>query len=158
MMLSIGEQAADFELLNQDHQPVRLSNFRGQKVALFIFTRANTMTCNTQACGFRDEFARFEAAATIVLGISTGAPEAMREWKVRHKLPYDVLSDPDHLFIEAWGAWGMSVASLIKLPIATRSFWVIDENGIVLDGKVGVGPGESVARALRAIERLHETG
>lgn len=157
-MPSIGEQAPDFELLNQDQQPVRLSNFHGHKVALFIFTRANTMTCNTQACGFRDEFARFEAAGSAVLGVSTDAPEAMREWKTRHKLPFDVLSDPDHVFIEAWGAWGMSITSLIKLPIATRSVWVIDENGIILDGKVGVGPGESVARALTAIERLGETG
>lgn len=156
-MPSIGEQAPDFELLNQDQQPVRLSHFRGQKVALFIFTRANTMTCNIQACGFRDEFVRFEAAGTVVLGISTGAPEAMRDWKARHKLPYDVLSDPDHLFIEAWGAWGMSVASLIKLPIATRSFWVIDENGMVLDGKVGVGPGESLSRSLTAIEPINVT-
>jgi thioredoxin-dependent peroxiredoxin len=157
-MPSIGEQAPDFELLNQDQQPVRLSNFHGHKVALFIFTRANTMTCNTQACGFRDEFARFEAVGSVVLGVSTGAPDAMREWKVQHNLPFDVLSDPDHVFIEAWGAWGMSVASLIKLPIATRSVWVIDENGVILDGKVGVGPGESVVRALTAIERLGETG
>jgi thioredoxin-dependent peroxiredoxin len=157
-MPSIGEQAPDFELLNQDQQPVRLSNFCGHKVALFIFTRANTMTCNTQACGFRDEFARFEAMGAVVLGVSTGASESLREWKVRHRLPYDVLSDPDHLFIEAWGAWGMSVASLIKLPIATRSFWVLDENGVVLDGQVGIGPGESVVRALRTIERLEVTG
>ena len=149
-----GEQAPDFELTNQDQQPVRLSDFRGKKVALFIFTRANTMTCNTQACGFRDEFARFEAAGTVVLAVSTGTPDTMREWKARHNLPYDVLSDPDHLFIEAWGAWGMSVASLIKLPIATRSFWVMDEAGIVLDGKVGVGPGESLARSLLVIEQV----
>lgn len=157
-MPSIGEQAPDFELLNQDQQPVRLSRFRGQKVALFIFTRANTMTCNTQACGFRDEFARFEAAGTVVLAVSTGTPESLHEWKTRHKLPYDVLSDPEHLFIEAWGAWGMSVVSLIKLPIATRSFWVIDENGLVLDGKVGVGPGESLARALSTIEHIDIAG
>jgi thioredoxin-dependent peroxiredoxin len=157
-MPSIGEQAPDFELLNQDQQPVRLSSFHGHKVVLFIFTRANTMTCNNQACGFRDEFARFEAAGAVVLGVSTGASESLREWKARHKLPYDVLSDPDHLFIEAWGAWGMSVASLIKLPIATRSFWVLDENGVVLDGQVGIGPGESVARALRTIERIEVIG
>ncbi len=154
----IGEQAPDFELLNQDQQPVRLSNFRGQKVALFIFTRANTMTCNIQACGFRDEFARFEAAGTAVLAVSTGSVDTMREWKARHNLPFDILSDPDHLFIEAWGAWGMSVANLIKLPVATRSFWVIDENGTVLDGKVGVGPGESLARSLNMIEQTQLPG
>lgn len=153
-----GERAPDFELLNQDGSSVRLSDFHGRKVAIFVFTRVNTMTCNTQACGFRDEYPRFEAANAAVLGINTATPDALREWKVRHKLPYDVLSDPEHVLIEAWGAWGMSLAHLIKLPAATRSYWVIGENGMVIDGQVGVGPGESVARALAAIERTRVTG
>ncbi|MBZ0288811.1 MAG: peroxiredoxin [Anaerolineae bacterium] len=153
-----GDRAPDFTLLNQDGAAIRLSQFRGRKVAIFVFTRANTMTCNVQACGFRDEFARFQAANAVVLGISTGTPDSLREWKARHKLPYDLLSDPDHIFIEAWGAWGMSVAHLIKLPAATRSYWVIDEDGVVLDGQVGVGPGESLARALQVIERTRVPG
>lgn len=153
-----GDVAPDFALHNQDGSTIRLSDFRGRKVAIFVFTRANTMTCNTQACGFRDEFARFEAAKTVVLGISTGTPDTLRDWRARHKLPYDVLSDPDHMFMEAWGAWGMSVASLIKLPAATRSYWVIDENGLVIDGQVGVGPGESLARVLGVIERSRVPG
>jgi thioredoxin-dependent peroxiredoxin len=153
-MPQVGEPAPDFELLNQDAHPVRLSTFRGHKVAIFVFTRANTMTCDTQACGFRDEFARFEAANTVVLGIGTGSPDVLHAWKARHKLLYDVLSDPDHIFMEAWGCWGMSLASLIKLPIATRSYWVIGEHGVVVAGQVGVGPGESVVRALRAIEPI----
>jgi peroxiredoxin Q/BCP len=154
----IGDRAPDFALLNQDGSTVRLSDFRGRKVAIFVFTHANTMTCNTQACGFRDEFPRFEAAHAAVLGINTATPDALREWKLRHKLPYDVLSDPEHVFIEAWGAWGMSVAHLIKLPAATRSYCVIDENGLVIAGQVGVGPGESVAMALAAIERTRVAG
>jgi peroxiredoxin Q/BCP len=153
-----GERAPDFELLNQDGSSVRLSDFHERKVAIFAFTRVNTMTCNTQACGFRDEYPRFEAANAAVLGINTATPDALREWKVRHKLPYDLLSDPEHVFLEAWGAWGMSVAHLIKLPVATRSYWVIGEDGMVVDGQVGVGPGESVARALMAIERTHIAG
>ncbi|MEO8607606.1 MAG: peroxiredoxin [Chloroflexota bacterium] len=157
-MPHIGERAPDFELLNQDGSPIRLNDFRGRKVVIFVFTRANTVTCNNQACGFRDEFPRFEAANAAVLGINTALPDALRDWKLRHKLPYDVLSDPEHGFIEAWGAWGMSVAYLIKLPAATRSYWVIDENGMVIGGQVGVGPGESVALALAAIERTRIAG
>jgi thioredoxin-dependent peroxiredoxin len=156
-MPNVGEFAPDFELPNQDGQPVRLHDFRGRKVAIFVFTRANTMTCNTQACGFRDEFPRFEAANTVVLGVNTGTIESLHEWRTRHHLPYDILSDPHHVFIEAWGAWGMSVASLIKLPIATRSYWVIDETGTLIDGQVGVGPGESLNRVLTTIERTHVT-
>lgn len=157
-MPAIGERAPDFELLNHDHRLVRLSDFRGRKVAIFVFRQVHTASCNNQACGFRDAFARFVAANAVILGINTAQPDALREWKTRHKLPYDVLSDPQHHFMEAWGVWGMSVANLIKLPFAIRSYWVIDEDGVVIDGKVSVGPGESLARALAAIERRRAAG
>jgi len=154
----IGERAPDFELLNHEKNPVRLSDFRGRKVVLFVFRQAHTMSCNTQACGFRDAFARFVARNSVVLGINTALPDALREWKMRHKLPYDVLSDPEHRFMETWGVWGMSVAHLIKLPTAIRSYWVIDEDGVIIDGRVSVGPGESLVRALAAIERTRAPG
>ncbi|MGL4649035.1 MAG: peroxiredoxin, partial [Caldilineaceae bacterium] len=69
-----GEIAPDFELLNQDGKRVHLSDFRGQKVVLFVFPKANTMGCNAQACGFRDEFETIQAQNAVILGISTDLP------------------------------------------------------------------------------------
>ena len=57
----IGEKAPDFELLNQDGKPVKLSDFRGKKVVLFAFPKAFTSGCTTQACGLRDTFPQFKA-------------------------------------------------------------------------------------------------
>jgi peroxiredoxin Q/BCP len=153
-MPNVGDTAPDFELPNHDGTPVRLSDYRGTKVVLFVFTRTHTMTCGVQACAFRDEYGRLKAAGAEVFGVNNETPEGLKHWRAHHKLPYDLLSDVDHQFLEAWGAWGMSIASLIKLPVAVRSYWVIDENGLVIDGQVGVGPGESVQRALHTIEQM----
>lgn len=152
-MPEIGELAPDFELLNQDGQPVRLRDFRGQRVVIFTFPKANTPGCTAQACSFRDEFPRLEAANTVVLGISADTPADLKAWKMTKQLPYDLLADVDHKVLEAYGVWGMS-ALVITLPVAQRTAWVIDENGVIVDKQVPVGPKESVTRALAALDRL----
>ncbi|NDJ60258.1 MAG: peroxiredoxin [Chloroflexi bacterium] len=156
-MPTIGQLAPDFELLNQDEQTVRLSDYRGQKVIVFVFPKADTPGCNTQACTFRDNFPRIETSNAVVLGISTDKPSDLRRWKESRKLPYDLLSDADHKMLEAWGAYGISPLGLIKLPFARRSVFIIDENGILVDGQVDIKPKESVDRALAAIDTAADT-
>lgn len=150
-MPDVGHQAPDFELLNQEGKTVRLSDYRGKKVVIFAFPKANTGGCNAQACAFRDELPRLEAGNAVVFGVSTDSVETLKGWKQSKKLTYDLLSDPDHKFLEAWGAWGLPVVSIIKIPMAIRSYWVIDENGKVIASQVGVGPTDSVEKALKAI-------
>jgi len=153
-MPKVGEAAPDFELLNQERQTVRLSDYRGKRVIIFAFPKANTMGCNNQACSFRDVFPQIESRNAVVLGVSSDSVEALAGWKRRQNLQYDLLSDPDHQMLEAWDAWGFRLL-VIKLPIsATRSYWVIDEHGTLVDQQIGVRPKESVDKALAAVESL----
>ncbi|MDE2749828.1 MAG: peroxiredoxin [Chloroflexota bacterium] len=157
-MPTIGQAAPDFELLNQDGKPVRLSDYRGSRVIIFAFPKANTMGCNNQACSFRDVFPQIEAHSAVVLGVSSDSVDVLAGWKRRQKLQYDLLSDPDHKMLDAWDAWGFKLF-VITLPIsATRSYWVIDEQGILVDMQIGVRPQESVDKALAAVERLSRAG
>ncbi len=149
-MLKIGDAAPDFALTNQDGETVRLSDYRGKKVIIFAFPKAKTLGCNNQACAFRDEFPTLESHNAVVLGVSADSPSELLTWKMTKKLPYDLLSDKDHTMLQAYGAWGVDIG-LIKLPIITRSVWVIDENGIIIDMQIGVGPKASVERAVRAL-------
>jgi len=147
----VGETAPDFELLNQDGQPIRLSQFRGQRVVLFAYPKAGTPGCTTQACGFRDEFPRLSAAQTVVLGLSPDAPKALAKWKSAEALPYDLLSDPDHAVLEAWGAWGERSMYGKTYMGVIRSHWVIDAEGRLLDAQLGISPKDSVAKALKVL-------
>jgi peroxiredoxin Q/BCP len=148
MMPAAGEQAPDFELVNQNGQPVKLSDFRGRKVVLFAYPKAGTPGCTTQACGFRDEFPKLTAANVVVLGISADSPNDQLKWKQKEGLPYDLLSDPDHSTLEAWGAWGEKSMYGKKYEGVIRSHWVIDEQGKVVDAQIGVSPKDSVEKAV----------
>ncbi|MBK8022051.1 MAG: peroxiredoxin [Chloroflexi bacterium] len=155
-MVSIGELAPDFELTNQDGARVRLSDLRGRNVVLFAFPKANEMSvgCNTQACGFQDETPRIEAANAVVMGISPDAVAQMKKWHKARKLTYDLLSDPEHDMLGPYGAWGIPLLGIVKMPMVNRSYWVIDADGRIVDMQINAGPGESVKKALAALDRL----
>jgi len=150
-MPGIGEPAPDFALPNQDGETIRLSDYRGRKVVLFAFPKANTPGCTAQACSFQDALPRMESANAIIFGISADSQRTLRGFKERQNLSYDLLSDTQHEVLEAWDAWGPSIFGLIKLPAARRSYWVIDENGTVIDMQVDVGPQKSMEQALATV-------
>jgi len=150
-MPNIGEKAPDFELPNQDGKLVKLSDFHGKKVILFAYPRADTPGCTTQACGFRDNFPKIQADNAVVLGISADEPKDQLKWKQKQNLPYDLLSDVDHKVLEQWGVWGEKTNYGKTYMGITRSHWVIDENGVIIDEQIKISPENSIAQAIGAI-------
>ena len=150
-MPAAGETAPDFELLNQDEKSVKLSDFRGKKVVIFAYPRAATSGCTTQACGFRDESTTFQTNNAVVFGLSDDPPDKLKKWQEDENLNFDLLSDPDHAVIEAWGAWGEKNMYGKKYMGTIRSHWVIDENGVIIDEQIKISPKDSVEKATKAI-------
>lgn len=148
-MPAVGEKAPDFELKNQNGVPVKLSDYRGKKVVLFAFPKAGTSGCTTQACGLRDKFPNIQAVNAVVLGLSPDAPEDLLKWKQKENLPYDLLSDPDHAVLEAWGVWGEKSMYGKSYMGVIRSHWIIDETGTIADAQIKISPQESIDRATK---------
>lgn len=151
-MLTVGQPVPEFALPNQDGQTTRLSDFRGKKLVLFSFPKADSLGCNMQACSFRDEYTLLTDKDVAVLGISADTIDELKRWKQNKRLPYDLLSDREHKTLEQYGAWGLDVLSLIKLPVVKRHSWVIDENGLLIAESAILNPNDNVAWAIRMIE------
>ena len=147
-MLQIGQPAPDFALSNQDGQTVHLADLRGRKVVLFAYPRAATPGCTQQACGFRDAYAEIATAGAVVLGLSPDPVAKLLNWRTKQDLPYDLLSDPDHAVLSAYGAWGAKQMRGKTGEGVIRSHWIIDEDGMLVDQHVKVSPRDSVDRAL----------
>ncbi|MGW8318542.1 MAG: thioredoxin-dependent thiol peroxidase [Candidatus Promineifilaceae bacterium] len=147
-MLNVGDMAPDFELLNSEGKATKLSDFRGERVVLFFYPKAATPGCTTQACGFRDNFPRIEAAGATVIGVSPDMPDALAKWKVKESLPYTLLSDPDHEVAEAYGVWGEKKSYGKAYMGIIRSHFVIGADGKIEDTQVKVSPTDSISRAM----------
>jgi thioredoxin-dependent peroxiredoxin len=150
-MPNTGDMAPDFELPNQDGKLIKLSDFRGKKVIIFAYPKADTPGCTEQACGFRDSFPRIEAGNAVVLGISADDQKALQKWKLKQNLPYDLLSDTEHTVLEQWGVWGEKSMYGKKYFGVTRSHWVIGEDGRILDEQIKISPKDSVSKAVDLI-------
>ncbi|MFN8374364.1 MAG: peroxiredoxin [Anaerolineae bacterium] len=153
-MLQIGKQAPDFRLPNQDGKIIHLKELRGKKVVIFAFPKANSINCTRQACAFRDEFPRFSDGNAVIFGIGVDTPEELRQWRQNQHLPYDLLHDADRRMLEQWGAWGVfDFKNLLGFPPVKRSYWIVDENGVLIDMRIGVTDKESVRLAVQTLDK-----
>ena len=130
-MLKEQEKAPDFTLNNQDGNPISLHDFAGKKVILYFYPRDNTPGCTREACAFRDQFQVFKEHGIVVLGISKDSEKSHQNFILKQSLPFDLLSDPQHEVIEAYGAWQeKKLYGKVSMGIV-RSTYVIDEDGMI---------------------------
>ena len=148
-MLNIGDLAPEFELTSDEGSIVNLSDYRGQRVLIFFYPKAGTSGCTTQACGLRDNFPVFENAGAVVLGVSPDEPEALAKWRKKEQLPYNLLSDPDHVIAEAYGVWGEKTLYGRSYMGIIRSHFVVDAAGKLQDVQFKVSPNVSIEQAVK---------
>jgi peroxiredoxin Q/BCP len=151
MMLNVGNMAPDFELISDDGTPVKLSDYRGQKVVVFFYPKADTPGCTIQACGFRDNYPTIEAAGALVLGISPDSPQELAKWRKKMGFPYALLSDPEHQTAGAYAVWGEKKMYGKVYEGIIRSHFVIDAEGRLEDVRFKVSPQDSVETALKQL-------
>jgi peroxiredoxin Q/BCP len=130
-MIKEGQPAPDFELPDQSGEPVRLSSFRGRKVVLYFYPKANTPGCTTQACGVRDHETDYAAAGAVVLGVSPDPVKAVRKFHEKQALNFELLADEHHEVCERYGVWVEKSMYGKTYMGAQRSTFVIDEDGII---------------------------
>jgi peroxiredoxin Q/BCP len=131
---------------------VDLSDFRGQKVVLYFYPKADTPGCTKQACAVRDVYPKIQDEDVVVIGVSPDPPEALKKFRDKYNLPFILLSDPGHQVAEAYGAWGEKKAFGRTYEGVIRSHFAIDERGRIADFKVSVKPEKTADLALRLIE------
>jgi thioredoxin-dependent peroxiredoxin len=151
-MLQIGELAPDFELTSDEGKPVKLSDYRGQRVILFFYPKAATSGCTTQACGLRDNFPVIQGVNATVLGVSPDKPKALAKWRAAENLPYNLLSDPDHQIATVYGVWGPKKMYGVTFEGIIRSHFVIGADGRLEDIQIKVSPTESIERAVNFVQ------
>jgi thioredoxin-dependent peroxiredoxin len=151
-MPAIGETAPDFELLNDEGNHVKLSDFRGKKVVLYFYPEDFTQGCELQACNFRDHYPEIQDKNAVVIGISPDGVARHKEFRDALKLPFHLLVDSDHAVSEKWGCWGIRTNDDgTTVGRVMRGQYVIDEDGRIIAVHNPVKPADSVPMALSAL-------
>jgi thioredoxin-dependent peroxiredoxin len=104
--LDVGDKAPNFKLPGDDGSTVSLGDFKGRKLVIYFYPRADTPGCTRESIDFSKLRAGFTKAGTEVIGVSADPVKAQEAFKKKHKLSVGLLSDETHAMLDAYGAWG----------------------------------------------------
>lgn len=144
--------APDFSLMDENNQPVKLSDFMGKPVVLYFYPKDDTPGCTTEACHFRDDYSAFEKAGVAILGVSPDSPKSHAKFKKKYQLPFTLLADQEHQVCELYGVWGRKKMMGREYFGVLRTTFIIGADGIIKKVFEGVKPAEHSAEVLAALE------
>ena len=139
-MLSIGSNAPEFQLSDQDGVTVNIKDFEGQKVLLWFYPKASTPGWTTQGQGLRDEFKNFKKYNTVILGMSADSIKAQNNFCAKQEFPFQLLSDPNKEVMRSYEAIGMKKMYGREYEGILRVAYLIDENGKIEQAYEKVSP------------------
>ncbi|MDR0625731.1 MAG: peroxiredoxin [Bifidobacteriaceae bacterium] len=145
--LKPGDPAPAFTVDTDKGKPLSLADLAGHKVILYAYPAAFTPGCSLEAQDFRDAFKWFDQAGYTILGLSPDPVDKNASFAQKMKLPFTLLSDPDHAVLESYGAWGEREAFGRTTVGVIRSTFVIGG-----DGRIEVA--EYRVKAAGHVERL----
>lgn len=103
--LKAGDKAPDFELLDQNGESHKLTDYLGKWVLLYFYPKDDTPGCTKEACGIRDSFSQFKKSKIVVLGVSIDSVESHKKFAKKYSLPFSILSDKDKIVVKLYGVW-----------------------------------------------------
>src|SRR5688572_6290435 len=127
--LQPGDAAPDFALATDTGETLRLSDLAGKRVILYAYPAAMTPGCTTQACDFRDSLDALAAQGVTVVGISPDPPAKLATFREREHLTFPLVSDPGHVVLSAYGAYGEKQNYGRTVKGVIRSTFVVGADG-----------------------------
>jgi peroxiredoxin Q/BCP len=148
--LAVGDKAPSFTLLDQDGSKVKLSDYKGRKVLVYFYPKADTPGCTQQSCGLRDVAG--DIGDTAIVGISPDEPARQKKFDDKYSLGFPLLADTEHTVAEAYGTWGEKSMYGRKYFGIVRSAFLVDEKGRIEQAWYKVSPKDTPKKLQRALD------
>jgi len=129
--LKKGDKAPSFSGKDQDGNIHTLTDYKGKKLVVFFYPKANTPGCTAEACDLRDNFERFKINNYALLGVSADNAKAQANFKNKFEFPFPLLADEDKSVIQAFGVWGPKKFMGKEYDGIHRTTFVINEEGVI---------------------------
>ena len=154
MALSVGDQAPNFTLPDQEGQEHTLSAYKGSPVVLYFYPKDHTSGCTTEACGFRDDYSAYQEAGVTILGVSPDSPKTHTNFISKHDLPFTLLADTEREVLKLYGAWGLKKMYGREYEGVLRTTFLIGADGKIAKIYEKVKPAAHSAEILADLKEL----
>lgn len=131
--LKIGDKAPSFSGIDENGKTHKLQDYKGKKLVVFFYPKADTPGCTAEACDLRDNFERFQTNNYSLLGVSADGVKKQKKFSEKFNLPFPLLADEDKSVITAFGVWGPKKFMGREFDGIHRTTFIIDEVGTITE-------------------------
>ena len=127
--LKVGDKVPSFTVNDHLGNLQSLEQYKGSKVVVFFYPKANTPGCTAEACDLRDHYAELTKAGYILLGVSADNEKTQKNFVDKFDFPFPLLADTEKEVIKAFGVWGLKKFMGKEYDGIHRMTFIIDEKG-----------------------------
>ncbi len=131
--LQAGDKVPNFKTKDQDGNTISFSDYKGKKLVVFFYPKANTPGCTAEACNLRDNYAELQAQGYEILGVSADGEKKQKNFRDKFEFPFPLLADEDKTVINTFGVWGPKKFMGREYDGIHRITFLIDEEGTVTE-------------------------
>lgn len=131
-MLKVGDTLPFFEGVNQDDENIKSSDFKGKKIIVFFYPKANTPGCTAEACDLSNHYSELKKEGFELLGISSDDVKSQKKFQEKYHFPFHLIADASHEISELFGVWQLKKFMGREFMGIVRTTFIFDEKGICI--------------------------
>ena len=129
--MTIGDRIPDILGTDQNGNEIKSSDYRGRKIVLYSYPKANTSGCTAEACSLQAHKAELEAAGYAIIGVSKDRQELQKKFADAQGLEFPLIADTETTLLQELGCWGEKVACGRHTIGILRTTYLVNEEGII---------------------------
>jgi peroxiredoxin Q/BCP len=129
--MNVGDKIPEILGIDQNGNEIKASDYRGRKIVLYSYPKANTSGCTAEACSLQQHKAELEAAGYSIIGISKDKQEAQKKFATNYNLEFPLIADTSTELLQQLGAWGEKVSCGRRTVGTLRTTYLVNEEGVI---------------------------
>lgn len=129
--MTVGDKIPEVLGIDQDGREIKSSDYRGRKIVLYSYPKANTSGCTAEACSLQAHKEELAAAGYEIIGVSKDKQALQKKFADTNGLDFPLIADTETSLLQALGCWGEKVACGRRTIGTLRTTYLVNEQGII---------------------------
>lgn len=129
--MNLGDKIPAVLGIDQHGNEIKASDFKGRKIILYSYPRANTPGCTAEACSLQAHKEELAAQGYAIIGVSKDKQEAQAKFAEKYGLDFPLIADTSTELLQQLGCWGEKVACGRRTIGIIRTTYLVNEDGVV---------------------------
>lgn len=129
--MTIGDKIPEILGIDQDEREIKASDYKGKKIILYSYPKANTSGCTAEACSLQAHKEELAAAGYEIIGVSKDRKELQKKFADAQGLQFPLIADTETTLLQTLGCWGEKVACGRRTIGILRTTYLVNEDGVI---------------------------